>query len=315
MNIVILNECFFLDHHLSQLKALGNLEVYQDTTTEEDMIVRIKNADIAITDGLFSPLNKKVLESAKNLKFLALNTTGYDGVDLETATNQGIKVSNAPGYATDSVAEQVIALMFSVIRQIPRVDRKMRESPFQIDPANQEDETYMGTNVKGKTLGIIGLGTIGSRVAELGIGLGMKVIAFNRSPRNMEGVRMVSMEELLKESDVVSINLALTSDTEHIIGEKELSLMKQSAVLINTARGKHVDTNALYAALRDGKIRGAGIDVLEDWSRDNPLLGLKNVVLTPHEAFFTKESLENLANVITKNVESFVAGSPINLVN
>lgn len=315
MNIVVLNECFFLDHHLDQLKALGNLEIYQDTTDEEDVIARIKNADVAIVNGLFAPLNKKVLESAKNLKFLALNTTGYDGVDMETATRRGIKVSNAAGYATDSVAEHTIALMFSVLRQIPKLDRKMREAPFQIDPADKENEVYMGLNIKGKTLGVIGLGAIGSRVAELGLGLGMKVIAHNRHPKNISGVQIVELDELLRTSDVISINLALTPETEHIIGERELNLMKSTAVLINTARGKHVDNDALYEALRNKKIYGAGIDALEEWNADNPLLGLKNVVLTPHEAFFTKESLENLSDLIVKNVESFVKGSPINLVN
>lgn len=315
MNIVILNECFFLDHHLDKLKSLGNVQVYQDTIQEEDVIARIKNADVAIVNGLFAPLNKRVLESAKNLKFLALNTTGYDGIDMETATKRGIKVANAAGYATDSVAEHTIALMFSVLRQIPKLDRKMRESPFQVDPADKENEVYMGLNVKGKTLGIIGLGAIGSRLAELGKGLGMNVIAFNRSPKNMDGVRMVEKEELLKTADVVSINLALTPETEHIIGKKELSLMKSTAVLINTARGKHVDTNALYEALRENKIYGAGIDALEEWDQNNPLLGLKNIVLTPHQAFFTKESLENLSDLIVTNVESFIKGSPINLVN
>lgn len=315
MNIAILDECFFLDNHLDQLKSLGNLKVYQQTTNEDDLITRLKDVDIAIIDGLFSPLNKRVLESTNNLKFISLNTTGYDGVDLETATQKGIKVSNAPGYATESVAELAIALMLSVIRQIPQADRKMRETPFQIDPADKSQENFMGVNLKDKTLGVVGLGTIGARVAELGQGLGMKVIGFNKHPKVIEGVRMVALDDLLKESDVVSINLALNKETEHIIGERELSLMKEDAIIINTARGAHIETQALYDALKKRRIKGAGLDVLEEWTKDNPLLELDNIVLTPHEAFFTKESLENLANLIIENVESFVKGSPINLVN
>ena len=315
MKIVILNECFFLYTHINQLKSLGDLEIFEDTTTEEDAINRLKDADIAIADCLIAPLNKKVLESTNKLKFLALNTTGYDAVDLKTADAKGIKVSNVPGFATDSVAEHTIALMFAVIRKIAYGDKVMRINPFQIDPGKKEEQKFLGFNIAGKTFGVIGLGAIGQKIAELGNALGMNVISYNRTPKEIANVTMVSLEELLKNSDVVSINLQLTPETEYIIGEKELNLMKPSAIIINTARGKHIDSKALYNALSSGKIAGAGLDVIEDWTKDNPLLKLDNVVFTPHEGFFTKESLKNLSDIILKNVESFVNVNPINLVS
>lgn len=314
MNISILNECFFTKEHLDKLRSFGNLTIYEDTTTEEEAIKRLRDADIAIADCLIAPLNRKVFDSVNNLRFLSLNTTGYDAVDLQAAKEKGIKVANVPGFATDSVAEQAIALMFGVIRKVALGDKAMRKNPFQIDPGKKEEQKFLGFNVRGKTLGVVGLGAIGQRVAELGKGLGMNVIGYNRTVKDLADVKMVSLEELLKDSDVISVNLKLTPETEYIIAEKELSLMKPTAIIVNTARGKHIDTKALYEALSSDKIAGAGLDVIEDWVDSNPLLKLDNVVLTPHEGFFTKESLTNLADIIINNVESFVQGQPINLV-
>lgn len=315
MKIAILNESFLTDSHIKQLEQLGEIIVYDSTDSEAKAIARLKNVDIAIMDGFICPLNSAVLSSPNQLKLIALNHTGYDMVDIETATKSGIKVAHVPGFSTESVAEQVIALMFAVIRHIPEANDHMRRNPFEIDPANKEHMQYLGFNVVGKTLGVIGLGSIGDRVAELGNGLGMKVVGYNRTQKKLPNVAIVSFEELLKISDVVSVNLALSPQVEHIIGEKELSLMKSTAIVINTARGKHVDTQSLYTALTNGTIAGAGLDVLEDWSSNNPLLQLKNVVVTPHEGFFTKESLENMADIITNNIKAFVQDSPINLAN
>lgn len=314
MKIAILNESFLTTNHIERLKKLGEVIIYENTNSEEKAIERLQNVDIAVVDGFICPLSEKVLASTNMLRLIALNHTGFEMIDIESAIAKGIKITDLPGYSTEGVAEHVIALMFAVIRHIPRANHEMRNDPFQIDPANKEHRGYMGFNVADKTLGVIGLGSIGTRVTELGNGLGMKVVGYNRTPKTVPNVKMVSFEELLKTSDVISINMAMDPGVEHVIGGKELALVKPSAILINTAIGKHVDNQALYVALKDRKIGGAGLDVLEDWSKNNPLLQMDNVVVTPHEGFFTEESLTNMADIITKNIETYIAAN-INIIS
>lgn len=316
MNIAILNESYLTDQHLEALKRLGTVTVYESTDTEEKAIERLNGVDLAIADCFICPLTRKVFEASTQLKFIGLNSTAYDLVDTVAAKERGISVSNIPGFSTEAVAEQVFALLLAIARKIPMGDAAMRRSPFQVDPsALQERGHYLGLNLRGKTLGVIGLGSIGQRVAEIGLAFGMKVLGYNRTLKELHGVQLVSLDELLAQSDVVSINLRLTSVTEGILSREKLSLMKPTSILINTARGKHVDEAALFEALSAGRIAGAGLDVLVDWSLQNPLLKLENVVLSPHSGFLTDESLKNAADIIVKNVEAFVAGAPINVVN
>lgn len=191
MKIAVLNECFLSDAHLTRLRALGEVAVFEKTTTEDEAIERLKGADIAIVDGFICAPTARVLESTDSLKLIVLPHTGYFMVDLETANKKGVKIANAPGFSKQAVAELVIGLMFAVNRKIPLMDRNMRENPFDSDPSNIEHQNkYWGFDIKGRTMGIIGLGRIGSTVATLAIGLGMRVIANNRSPKNMEGVEI-----------------------------------------------------------------------------------------------------------------------------
>lgn len=188
MKIVVLNECFLNEKHLNRLKALGEVEVYDDTDSEDKAIERLKGAEVAIWDGFICPPTAKILDKTDTLKLIVLPHTGYFMVDLETANKKGIKVANAPGFSKEAVAEMVIGLMFAVNRKIPLMDRDMRENPFESNPGNIEMQNrYWGFDIKGKTMGILGLGRIGSTVATLALGLGMKVIAHNRSPRSMGG--------------------------------------------------------------------------------------------------------------------------------
>jgi len=205
MKITILNESFLKESHLNTLRSFGELVIYENTDTEEKAIERLKGSQIAIADCFIAPLNSKVFNSTESLKLLVVNSTGYELVDNVTAKSKEIQVANIPEFSTESVAEQAIALMLAVSRKIPTADTAMKSSPFQIDPANQEQRKYLGFNLQGKTLGIVGLGSIGSRVAQIGIGFGMKVLAFNRSTKYLDGVKQVSLDELLKESDIVSL--------------------------------------------------------------------------------------------------------------
>lgn len=296
---------------------MGEVVIFENTKSEDEALERLKGVDIAIIDGFICPPTAKVLESADKLKLIVLPHTGYFMVDMETANRKGIKIANAPGFSKEAVAEMVIGLMFAVNRKIPLMDRDMRKNPFDSDPGNIEQQNkYWGFDIKGKTMGILGLGRIGSMVATLASGLGMKVIANNRSPKTMEGVEMVNKEEVLKRADVVSINVTSGIDTENFISQKELDLMKPKAILINVDQGKQVDTEALYQALKENKIAGAGLDQVANLTKDHPILKLDTVVFTPHAGSSTNESFrENLPELVVSAIEKFVKDSPKNLVN
>lgn len=314
MKIAVLNECFLKDEHIARLKKLGEVSIYDDTNSEEKAIERLKGVEVALADCFVSPLNDKVFSSVKSLKYLSINSIGFDMVDLESASKNGIMISNIPAYSADAVAEHAIALTFAAVKHLVQFNKKVREKPYEVDPADQSQLPFMGFNLKNKTMGIIGLGAIGKRAAEIAMGLGMKVIAYNRSSKTMEGVEMVTMEELLRRSDIVSLHTPLNKDSENLIGDEELKLMPKHSVLINTARGKVVNRKALYNALKEGVIAGAGLDTLDEWDKSNELLELENVIITPHSAWYTKESFENLAEMVTANVEAYAKGEPINLV-
>lgn len=314
MKLVVLNECFLKPDHIARLKALGDVEIFMDTTTEQQAIERLKDADAAIGDCFVAPLNKQVFSNVPKLKYLSLNSTGYDLVDLEAAKAHNIQLSDIPGFSTEAVAEHAIAMMFAVNRHIVQLDKRVHEQPYEVDPADKTQLPYLGLNLRGKTLGIVGLGNIGQRVAEIAKAIGMNVVAYSRSPKNIPGIIEISLEELLRQSDVVSLHTPLNAESENMIGAKELALMQSHALLINTARGKVVDTNALYDAIKNKKLGGAGLDVLAKWSKDNPLLSLDTVIVTPHSAWYTKESFDNLADMVVENMEAYVGGKPKNLI-
>ncbi len=299
---------------MAKLRELGEVEDHPGSKTEDQAIQLLKGADVAIADMWESPLNAKLLSNIPSVKFITINSTGFDRVDLQAAKENGVLVANTPNFGTQAVAEHVIAFILALAHHVVDSNNAMQEQPFEYDPGVKEHWRFHGTDISGKTLGIIGLGNIGTRVAELGNALGMKVIAHNRSPKDVSGVQMVSLEQLFKKSDFVSINAALTKDQEDLIDERTLALMKPSAYLINTARGGFVNDEAVAKAIKNQHLAGAGLDFMNDWSKDNPLVGLDNVILNPHIGAFTKEAYANLANIIVDNVEAFVKGQPINII-
>ncbi len=314
MKIVILNECFFSNSHIERLKKLGELSIYEDTNSVEQALERTKDADIVIGDCFLTPFNGKFFNSAKNLKLVAINSTGFDRVDVEAASKKEVRISNVPNFSTEAVAEHVFALIFAVLRKIPMGDKECREKNFEIDPANKNHRRYLGYNLKGKTLGIVGFGNIGKRVTELALGIGMKVMAYNRTPKKFSNVVFSNLEEVLKSSDIVSLHLAFSKETKHIIGKKEIAMMKRNSVIINTGRDQLIESDALFKNLKEGKLMGAGLDVMEGESSQD-IFKLDNVVFSPHSAWFTEESLENIPETITNNVESFVKGKNLNIIN
>jgi D-3-phosphoglycerate dehydrogenase len=274
--------------------------------TEDELIARIREAHTVVNIRAYCKFTAAVLKACPHLKHLAIWGTGVDNVDLQAAQALGIIVTNTPNTATDSVAEHGLALMLAVARQIPTLDTRVKRGEWVRGMLSQ---------LCGKTLGLIGTGAIGQRMAELGNGIGMSVIAwtFHPDPAKAQaiGLRYVStMADVLREADVVSLHLRYSPQTERIIGAAEFELMKATAIFINTARGQLVDQQALYAALKDGKIAGAGLDVFEREPIDphDPLLTLSNVVLSPHTAGTTPEALMNGLNLCAANVVACLDG-------
>ncbi len=277
----------------------------------QDTIQRIRQADAVINIRSSVQFSREVLTECPNLKLLSVWGTGVDHVDLEAAVELGITVANTPGYGAPYVSEHALTLALAVSRQIVSNDRRIREGGWT---AGFIDELY------GKTLGVVGTGAIGRRMIQLGQGIGMKVIAwtYNPSPKRAAeyGVDYVLLDELLRQSDVVSLHVALTPESEGLIGREQLALMKPTAILVNAARGAVVDEAALLEALGDRKIAGAGLDVFErePLPAGHPLTKLDNVVLSPHAGGMAYNGTMRGLEMSVENLEQFATGSPVNVV-
>lgn len=284
-------------------EAVGNdveIVCYDTRTTDvEELGRRGRNADIIAIGNL--PFPREILEKCENVKMLAVAFTGLDHVDLKYCEERGIKVQNCAGYATTAVAELTFGLLLDLCRNIGKCDTAARNGGTKAG--------LIGFELEGRTMGIVGTGAIGARVAKLAAAFGMDVIAYSRTPGKVAGVRYVSLEELLAQADVVSLHVPLTDETRGMIGAEELALMKKTAVLVNTARGPVVDTKALADALNSGRIAGAAIDVFDKeppLDADEPLINAKNTVVTPHVAFATDESMIKRAEIEFRNIAEFI---------
>ncbi len=257
-------------------------------------------------------------------RIISQYAVGYDNIDVECATKHGVYVTNTPNVLTEATAELTWALILAAARHIVKADRYVRSGEWYRSGTGWHPELLLGLELRGKTLGIIGFGRIGRAVARIGAkGFGMKVLYYSRhrAPREVEeeiGARYADLDTLLRESDVVSIHVPLTPETRGMIGERELRLMRPSAILVNTARGAVVDTDALVKALREGWIAAAGLDVFheEPLPPDHPLTRLENVVLAPHIGSATREAREAMTCAVLDNLLAFKRGEiPPNLVN
>lgn len=251
-------------------------------------------------------VDKKLLDAGKKLKIVSNYAVGYDNIDVDHATKLGIQVTNTPGAVTAPTADLALGLMIDVCRKMSEVDRKLRNNTIKVELLGN-----LGQSLSGRTLGIIGMGRIGKALARRAIACDMKIVYYNRNrvEQNVEealNAKYLSLDELLKEADIVSINAPYTPQTHHIIGERELQLMKPTSILINTARGPLVDEHALAAALKEGVIWGAGLDVFE--FGDYPikeLLELENAVLTPHIGTQTIQVRNEMAYCVSENIINF----------
>lgn len=278
-------------------KAGHEVVIYPDRNENPDELKRrAEGAEVIVESNI--PLRKDFLDACPNLKMISIAFTGLDHIDMEECRRRGIVVKNAAGYSTQAVAELTIALMIDLYRKVLENDVITRQ-------CNRKG-IMPGREIGGKTIGIIGMGNIGQRVAKLANAFGCKVLAWNRTPKQVEGVTFVDKETLLEESDIVTLHIALNADTRNFIAEKELSLMKPNSLLINTARGPVVNELALANALKEGRIAGAATDVYgtePPLNQDNPLFAAPNLIMLPHIGFATEEAFVLRLGIVVRNVE------------
>lgn len=299
---------------LARLRPYGEVTIYKTRFADRaEFFSRIADADVVINVRAYSTFDEEALAQAPTLKMISVQGVGTDNVDLAAAKRRGIVVTNTPGVNAVSVAELTTGLILAVARAIPLSDRRMREGVWQHPPAFE---------LQGKTLGLLGLGAIGSHVARIGAGLGLHVIAWSwhNDPERARrlGVELVERDELFRRADIVSVHLRNTPEARGSVGRRELGLMKPTAILVNTARAALVDQDALVEALKSGQIAGAGLDVYltEPLPLDqNPFRDLENVVLMPHAGGVTRESSERSNRAPVDNVIAFLEGRPVNVVN
>lgn len=257
-------------------------------------------------------LDSQALTSMPDLRFISVAFTGVDHVDLNYCRERGISVSNASGYSTPAVAELAFGMMISLLRSIPEGDRTVRQGGTRVG--------LVGRELAGKTLGILGTGAIGLRVAELGRAFGMRLIGWNRTKRQAAvdmGLVYMPLEKLLEESDIVTVHLPLNDSTRSLLDEERIGRMKKGALLINTARGSIVDSAALAQALEDGRLAGAGVDVFETEPPippEHPLQGAPRCLLAPHVGFATEEALGRRLEIAVSNVEEWIEGRRQNVI-
>ena len=301
-----------IDALAAPLKEAGHEFVYHTTKEidQEKLLARVADADIIMLAN--QPLAADIINGCSNLKMLSVAFTGVDHIDLAACRAKNVLVCNAAGYSTNAVAELTFGLAISAIRNIPACNTRCH--------IGSTKDGLVGFELFGKTFGIIGTGAIGCRVAKIAAAFGCKVIAYSRIVKpelEADGVKFVSLDELLRTADFISLHVPLTAETDKMINATSIAKMKDGAVLINCARGGVVDSIALADALNSGKLAAAGIDVFENeppLAVNHPLLTAKNTVTTPHVAFASKEALEARADIVFANIEAFLANKPQNIV-
>lgn len=315
MKIAVLEPLGIPDADLRDLilKAVGTADVelitYPDRKVDEaTLIERSGDADIVVLSNIAYPAS--VMQQNPNLKYVCVAFTGYDHVDMTYCREKGIQVSNCAGYSTVAVADLVFGLLLDVYRNISVLYSQVRSGGTK--------DGLVGPELEGKRFGVIGAGAIGTRVMRIAQAFGCEVVAYSRTRKEIERVTFVELDELLSTCDVISLHVPQTPQTTGLIGAEELAKMKSTSVLINCARGPIVDSHALADALNEGRLAGAGIDVLEmepPFPEDHPLLSAKNTIVTPHVAFASNEAMQKRAVIVANNIASYLVGNPENLVS
>ncbi|MBQ7570304.1 MAG: D-2-hydroxyacid dehydrogenase [Synergistaceae bacterium] len=300
------------------IEAFGELKVYDRTPLDDDaeIINRIGDADIAITNK--TPINKKIIDACKNLKFISVLATGYNIVDVEYAKSKNIPVSNIPTYGTDAVGQFAIALLLEICHHVGHHDKAVKAGKWESCPDFCFWD-YPLIELAGKTMGIIGFGRIGQKTGKIAKAIGMKVIAVDEYPNDFgkEIADYVTLDDLLAKSDVIALHCPLFESTKGIINKNSIAKMKDGVIILNNSRGPLIVEQDLADALNSGKVYAAGLDVVstEPIKGDNPLLKAKNCFITPHISWAPKESRQRIMDMTVDNIKAFIDGSPVNVVN
>lgn len=294
------------DISLDAFSVFGEITEY-DNIDRTELLKEVKDTDIIICNK--TPIDREVLENAPKLKYIGLFATGYNNIDIEAAKEKGIPVCNAGGYSTNAVAQQVIAYILMHYTKIREYDDLVKNGGW-IDYKVFCPLCFTGDEVYGKTLGIVGFGSIGKAVKKAAEGLGMRVIVNTRTVRDDGDTEFVDLDTLLEESDIISLHCPLNKDSEDMMNKETFAKCKNGAFFINTSRGGTVDEEALAEALNSGKLSGAAVDVLkkEPMSKDCPLINAKNIIITPHTAWAPKATRERLVEIVIDNLKSFLNG-------
>jgi len=298
---------------LDPLRERGEVTVFTSRQdSPEELITRLTGVTALVNVRAYSIFDARTLDALPDLEMISVLGTGTDNIDLAAASARGVAVANAPGANAVSVAEHTMLLLLAAARHLGKVDRAMHEGRW---------EHHLGMELRGRTLGLLGLGAIGREVAGMARGFGMRVVgwSFRHDPDRARevGVELLERDEVIRQADALSLHLRLTPETEHIIGERELGMMKRGALLVNTARAALVDEAALIDAVRRGQLAAVGLDVFapEPLPADSPLRDLENAVLTPHLAWVTEAASARLRRVPVDNILAYLDGQPRNVVN
>lgn len=315
MKIVITDADTVFDSNVTAdiFEKYGELVCYPLTAPEE-LAERVRDADIVLCNKTW--FGKEEMEGAKNLKYIGLFATGFNNIDTAYAREKGITVCNAPGYSTEAVAQHAFALLLQTLNRVGDYNRIVSRGDWKTSRTFSMFPFPL-YELSGKTIGIVGYGAIGRRVADIAKAFRMRVLVHNRSRIQDDTVTQVPFDTLLRESDFVSLHCPLNDDSRNMMNAEAFDKMKQGAVLINTARGPLVDEAALRDALLGGKLLAAGLDVLckEPMSRDCPLFGIENCYITPHVAWAGLETRKRLMTVVEENLKAFLEGHPIHVVS
>ena len=299
-----------LDERL--IEALGDVTWYPLTAPSE-LCERVRDAEVILCNK--TPITAEVMDAAPRLRYIGLFATGYNNIDIEAAKARGITVCNAGGYSTDAVAQHTFALLLDLTNRIGDY-RAMVERGEWIESPTFSKFEYPMTELVGKTMGLVGFGSIGRAVARLAQAFGMRVICYTRTPKQADGVEFVPFEQLLTCADIVSIHCPLNEQTHRLFDAAAFARMKTGALLLNTARGPIVDEVALRAALESGQVGAAALDVLdvEPMQADCPLIGAPNCIITPHVAWAPQVTRARLLRLVCENLQLYLAGTPQNVV-
>ena len=315
MKIVFLDAATMGEVSFAPIERLGSLICY-DSSTPEEALVRVSDCDVLIVNKV--KVTPELIDAASNLKLICESATGVNNIDIDYAAKKGIPVRNAVGYSTTTVVQATFMHILSLVGHAPYYDSVVKDGTYS-SSGMFTDVTVNWWELAGKTIGIFGFGRIGRAVAERAKAFGMNVIAY--TPRlygnEPDFVKFVTLDEMLKTADAISMHCPLTPETEGLVNEEFIAKMKDGAYFINTSRGTVVNEKALADALNSGKLGGAGLDVLscEPPKADNPLLSAKNCFITPHIAWAAFETRERLVGILEENIKAFISGKPQNVIN